>query len=672
MATPTPVDIVNAVHYLSSRDSLSYIQKWRNVFPHILIDYTIRWAENEDYYVPPALRHTSAVVVNLEFSKEGCESMSCFPYTETGVIDYLETPIGGYTQTSNTSVQYNQPACFNLDPAAAARNGEIQSVELRYTPQRQCVMVDTFTKMWMNSPFMRTSRHVVNGVDDVPGFDVENDSDPAFPEKINARFNEAYCRRFGRNEQNNSCSQPWYEVFVSFILGESVYTTFKLAANHVFAELRNYDYTKPSSVLPDAPIPRGRTMLEEWYVTRDRTVDDEIEQGFLQNKFFMADGEQIEYRANEGFKTGAVFKKNNDLVEQIIAKRLALLNKYTRIDRRTNKFTFPRRVQQRSSEEERDLETIITQFLEDHDLIFSILADLGFNVLESTITNMLKQLNKIVIPALRRMLLMQSRRFTAALLGETYKAAMMHALNRVLISTVTTVAKAAVRAISAAVSIINVALVFLTIADLVLMIWDPFGYSNMFPRGYLNDLSVAFLSAYYESIDAPTRDIIEFKPHHFVHFVIDEEEEYFVDNMIHLADYLVALDVNSNGQLLNLNEGIEIDDVDEKELLGASLAANDTWLYFKWYCSRHDALVTPNPHDLTFLVGLGFVGVIGGYIYYIENYSSLRFKEKLHIEILLFIIVVLCCLSILTPSMIYYNKLARHKIEHDVEVVPKN
>nr|AUF81966.1 p74 [Cryptophlebia leucotreta granulovirus] len=666
MATPTSLDIINAVNYLTNRDTLEYIIKWRQRFPHILVDYNVRYASNNDYYVPPKLRLTSAVVVQLFFSKEGCKSMSCYPYTETGVIDFENTPLGGYTQTSNTSVQYNQPACFNLDPSLAARDGNIQSVELRYTNHNQCILVDTFTKVWMNTPYIRTSKHVVRGVDDVPGFDISNDDDPVFPERIKGKFNEAYCRRFGRSENNNACTQPWYEIFVSFVLGESILSTFKLASTNVFDDLRNFDYHKPSHILPDAPEPEGISMLEDWYSVRDKNVDSTIELGFLHNIFPIKSlNEVLMYTANSGFQidgSGRNGFKKRGLIEEFMEYRTKKLKNGDNRDKSLHKekSVFSNTPKYGLSNNN-ELESIIVEFLEDHTFIMSILTDLGFNVLESTISNMLNQINKVLIPALRRMLLMQSGRITAALMGQTYKAAIIHSLNRAFITTVTTVAKASVKAVKAAASIANLALTFLTIADLVLMIWDPFGYNNMFPRNYLDDLSTAFLSAYYESVDATDRNLIEFQPQHFANFVIDDEEEYFVGNMLHLADYMAALDVNSNGQLVNLLEGDVINDFDEEELVGVSLAANDTWSYFKWFCARHDALVKNISPTVKMIAGFGILTSIIGLLYYLKNFNQIPMNYKQCIELLFLILIILCLILLILPSLQYYTKIINHK-----------
>lgn len=595
-ATLTSTDLLNASEYMTHRYRLRFIALWRERFPHIGLDYTIRYARDQDYTVPSSLRNSRAVVVDVKFSRRGCEAMSCYPYTATGVVN-VHTPIGGYTQTSRTTIQYNQPACFNLDPAVSWRDGEIQSVDLNYSADGRCVMVDTMTKMYFNTPYLRTDEHVVRGVDDVPGFDVRHDSRAAFPDRIVGTFNDAYCRRFGRQVANNRCSLAWYEALTTFILGDMIYCTFKMMTNGALAHISSFDYERPSDILPAPPQPGGEAMLDEWLRYRDSTVDVNRERLMSINPTIvgLTPYNMLVYRAEEGFSSIAYrtdYWRRQDVggngFDDMLKERQrvlharpktntephALLQGWAR-ERRTG----------RSDDYDDRLEQIIADFLEDHALIMGILTDLGFNYLESLVTDLLRQLNNIIIPALRRVLQGQSRRVTVALLGETYKAVLVQSLNRALIRTVSTMARLTVRTVSAALSLANVALTFLTIADLVLMFWDPYGYSNMFPAGYLDDLSNSFLGAMYDSVGNQSRDVIEYLPEYYSHFI--EDDEAMSQMILDVMDYIGALEHNSNGQILTLNDDDEISDFDEGALTAVAFAANDTFAYFKWYCARH-------------------------------------------------------------------------------------
>lgn len=595
MSVLTAVDLTNASRYATHMHRLEFISRWRNRFPHILVDYTLRPAFSDiDYYVPPRLADR-AVSTKFTFSKRGCESMSCYPFHETGVID-RNTPFM-YTQTSETSVAYAQPACYHLDRAAAMRQGadnEVQSAEFRYVDGvNRCILVDTLSKMYFNSPYLRTEEHIIAGVDDVPGFNVKPDPDPIFPERFRGEFNEAYCRRFGRHLMNGGCSQRWWESLIGFILGDTIFITFKLLANNIFSELREFDYTAPSPVLPPRPTIDSQAVLDEWRSVRDPTINVEYEKRFNRNPTIhelglVADDNitllQLTYTAERGFTTKVL---DDD-------KTRRYNDSYTR----TAKFSDVDRLMMMSVSDE-SLDVIISQFLEDYALIFGIATDIGFELLMTSLKSILKRINTTLIPALKRMLLTTTRRVTTRMLGETYKAAMVHTLNSLAIRTLTTTARALTRIAIKASSVIGIVLILLSLTDLVLGLWDPFGYSNMFPREFPDDMSRTFLIAYFDSLRNNNngaeiaRDMVEFMPEFFAEMVETDDDATF-QSLFHLLDYVASLDVNSNGQLLNLEQGEQIKDFDELTLVGEALASSSlyTRLEFYQYTFRQNTLLS--------------------------------------------------------------------------------
>ncbi|AUR45049.1 occlusion derived envelope protein [Spilosoma obliqua nucleopolyhedrosis virus] len=584
MAVLTAVDMTNASRYATHMHRLEFIGRWRERLPHILIDYTLRPASSDDdYYVPPRLRDR-ALAVKVAFSRRGCDSMSCYPFHETGVVSN-ETPFA-YTQTSETSVAYAQPACYHLDRAAAMREGaenEVQSAEFTYTPNNQCVLVDSTSKMYFNSPYLRTEEHTIMGVDDVPAFNVRPDPDPLFPERFKGEFNQAYCRRFGRDLMNGGCSFRWWESLIGFVLGDTIYVTFKLLANNIFSELRDFDYTAPSPILPPRPVVDSNAVLAEWRGVRDRAIDWDFEKQFreaptLQQLGMEIDGEllQLSYTAETGFsKTPIAY----------VARGAPRVANDTR--------AFARSVDDES------LEAIIASFLEDYSIVFGIATDIGFDMLMTAFKTMLKRVNTALIPALRRVLSTTSQRVTVRLLGETYKAALVHSMNRIAIRTLTTAAKALTRIAIKASSVVGIVLILLTLADLVLALWDPFGYSNMFPREFPDDMSRTFLTAYFETLDATSsREIIEFLPEFFSDIVETDDDATF-QSLFHLLDYVAALEVNSDGQMLQLDESEEIKDFDEATLVGQALASSSlyTRLDFMQYTFRQNTLLAMNRNN---------------------------------------------------------------------------
>nr|AJP07307.1 p74 protein [Helicoverpa armigera nucleopolyhedrovirus]AJP07442.1 p74 protein [Helicoverpa armigera nucleopolyhedrovirus] len=646
--TPTFEDALNAGKFAFNISRLKFIPKWRARFPHIFIDYKIWPANNDDFYVPAAL-FNRAIGVRVTFSRKGCESMSCYPFHETGPI----TPYTqfGYTQTSETAVAYAQPACYNLDRAAAVRDGaenEIQTPELRYTDGGKCIIVDTLTKMYLNTPYLRTDDHLIQGVDDVPGFNVTNDTDQLFPERFEGFFNEAYCRRFGRSLQpNGGCSLQWWESLIGFVLGDTVLVSFKLLVNNIFSELRGFDYTRPSPVLPPKPVVTSPALVvQEWRSQRDREAPIDLELSFLDYEQYSDIGltanTVLEYVAENGFRVNP-YRGTTDRWQR---ETTTLYNdaKQTTIDDQT-------------------LKDIITQFLEDNALVAGIAASFGFDFLFDVLKDMLKRINTQLLPLLRRVLISGSRQFTTRLLGETYKAAVIHSMNKIAIKTVTAVAKAMTKIAIKAASVIGIVLIILTISDLVLALWDPFGYSNMFPREFPRDLSNSFLTAFFQSM-GENRDMMELLPEYYDDLLAQNENDTdqtmaTFEDILNIAEYLSALTVNSNGQMLDLNAGEPIDDFDEMTLVGAALASSAmyTHLEFLQYTERMNKLFQQSQPEsfrndtlLAKLFGLSSL-ILMALVMITNDHNA----TCLFVIVLLIILFVIC-----RSSLMFYMGLRKH------------
>nr|AEU04749.1 P74 [Spodoptera litura MNPV X17] len=633
MASLTFVDIQNAGWYSEHMHRLRFIPKWRTKMPHILVDYEIRAANNNDYYVPPLLAH-KAIHVKFKFSKRGCESMTCYPFHETGPIN-ANTPTN-YTQTSETAIMYGQPACYNLDRVAATREGgenEVQAPELRYTRNDQCLLVDTVSKMYFNSPYMRTDEHLIKGVDDVLAFNVHPDSDLLFPERFVGTFNEAYCRRFGRSLVNGGCSMQWWESLIGFVLGDTIYITLKMLANNVFSELRSFGYKRPSSMLPAPPTVDSQKILDDWRNVRDPMADVDFEIAFAEYKTLADLGlndflNKLVYRAEVGFSREHVSRS----LQYRVATSLA----------------------QTYDGADSDLEAIISQFLEDNALILGIATSFGFDYLFDAIKAILKRINTTLIPLLKQMLVNTSREVTTRLLGETYKAAVTQAFNRIAIKTISTIAKALTRIAIKAASIIGIILIIVSIGDLILGLWDPFGYNNMFPREYPEDLSMSFLTAYFASLNNGTRDLIEFLPEYFEELVdVEGDDILTIDALSDTLEYVASLTVNSNGQMLEFDNSEKIEDFDEVTLVGSALASSAlyTHLDFLQYTQRHNDILY-NRHKTSVLVPVLFVA--GAVVL-----MTLPRRDT-NVVALFIIFLILALYTLLVDALSYYVNLRRH------------
>lgn len=231
----------------------------------------------------------------------------------------------------------------------------------------------------------------------------------------------------------------------------------------------------------------------------------------------------------------------------------------------------------------------------------------------------------------------------------------MHSLNVIAIKTLTVTAKALTRIAIQASSIVGIVLILLTLADLVLALWDPFGYNNMFPREFPDDMSRTFLTAYFESFDNTTsREIIEFMPEFFSEMVETDDDATF-ESLFHLLDYVASLEVNSDGQMLNLEEGDEIEDFDESTLVGQALATSSlyTRMEFMQYTFRQNTLLSMNKENNNFnqiIMGLFATNTIVAFTAFV-----------IHTELIFFIFFVIFLMItfyyIIKESYEYYKTI---------------
>ncbi|AYN45079.1 p74 [Alphabaculovirus alterspexiguae] len=634
MATLTAIDLQNVGFYSMHLHRLRFIPKWRTKLPHILIDYEIRLANNDDFYIPKKLAN-KAIYVKLTFSKKGCDSMSCYPYNETGPIK--PNTRMGYTQLSDVSVRYGQPACFNLDRVAATREGSenrVQAPELRYTDAGQCLLIDTLSKLYLNTPYIRSDEHIIKGVDDVPGFNVYLTDDPLFPERVEGTFNNAYCQRFGRSlNPSGGCNLQWWESLIGFVLGDTIYITLKLLTNNIFSDIRNFDFTRPSVYLPRPPTVNTINELQRWRDVRDSTADVDFELSFNEYKSITdlglsEDITKLIYRADQGF-----------VRERAKTPRNLQFRQATKLGPTT-------------FDSDQDLEQIITQFLEDNALIIGIATSIGFDVLMDGIKALLKKINTTLIPLLKQTLLNTSARVTVRILGETYKAVMVQSLNRIAVKTVTAVAKALTRIAIKAASVVGIILTIIGIGDLILGLWDPFGYNNMFPARYPRDLSNAFLTAYFQSINDGTTDLIEFIPEYFSELVDAEEDNVItIDSISDSLDYVSSLTVNSNGQMLELDDGEQITDFDEVSLVGSALASSAlyTHLEFLQYTQRHNDILYENRPTSVLVPALFVTGAL----------ILMTLPRDTNVIALFVVFILLALYTLILDSLSYYLQIRR-------------
>ncbi|AAK94152.1 CUN074 putative p74 envelope protein, similar to AcMNPV ORF138 [Culex nigripalpus nucleopolyhedrovirus] len=536
-ASLTAVDLATAGQYVWNVETLRYILRFRKTFPNLPINYTFESAVGF-YYVPDGMKH-NAVNVQLGLSEEGCKQANCFPFTETGVIA-PDTPFR-YLQTTENPVGSGHPACYGLDPTAAFDEDDepqVQSMETRWHKGR-CIVMDSMAKQYFISPFVRTEHHLQRGIDDVPGFNVEPTLDDIFPETFDAKFNRQYCDYFMRQlDPSGGCTFQWWETLVGAVLGDSIYATFRGFIRELSTGMQQFDFKRPHRDLPTAPVVNPEEVREAWRRVRDSTIPHDLEVNFSDPTRLDLDklGLGLSLRAIYVANRGLTFEPRTDSPEREFRET-------RRPTRHTNGGPIMR------LEDEPSLEDQMIDFINNNPLISSLLVSAGFDFINDGFRALMKKAMVRYIPMLQAAAIRFGEGLTRKMVSEAFRVLMFSRINQMAVQLTGALAKAIARFGAMASSVIGIVLIFFVAADIILMFWDPYGYSNMFPPEFLGDLTLNFLSAFFEQTG--TRNVIEMIPQAYDSMVKGGEEDGLYLTFAALQ-YVSHMEVNSDGQLLLL------------------------------------------------------------------------------------------------------------------------
>nr|AAK13277.1 putative envelope protein p74 [Culex nigripalpus nucleopolyhedrovirus] len=200
-------------------------------------------------------------------------------------------------------------------------------------------------------------------------------------------------------------------------------------------------------------------------------------------------------------------------------------------------------------EDEPSLEDQMIDFINNNPLISSLLVSAGFDFINDGFRALMKKAMVRYIPMLQAAAIRFGEGLTRKMVSEAFRVLMFSRINQMAVQLTGALAKAIARFGAMASSVIGIVLIFFVAADIILMFWDPYGYSNMFPPEFLGDLTLNFLSAFFEQTG--TRNVIEMIPQAYDSMVKGGEEDGLYLTFAALQ-YVSHMEVNSDGQLLLL------------------------------------------------------------------------------------------------------------------------
>lgn len=613
MAQPTATDLKAAYQYSAQRAKLLKIQQLYKTHPHIAskLTYTITDADpDNDYYFKESFKHR-AIMVDVVVTKDVCDAIKCIPWHTKGpckVNDAARYYRIGETDKFDVSCA---PACFNLKDKITYNESsepetQIPTVEWnKYTSQ--CLFASP-AKTWMDFPITRDSARYTKRLNNFElGFDrIDN---PVYLNGYKYGYNQYYCDQFDTNLKDGNCKEPFWMIFITATIGDALYKT--MAAS--IRQITTGTDMKPS----DLPAPPA--IEDEWLVANwKRNV----------NSNFVVPDPETETR-NSKSRTARSLLKFNPKIKSNERRNLDHLKSSSRLKRKrvpkTEEDKELEKLKEKIKEymDEMAVGSTTTQFDQVMTTILSMfdaefLQVLGIDIALTSISAIIKKLGGRLSNFLFKMSTKVGTSIGTKILRSSLITMTTKVVASVMLKSSAKVVVALTKIASLASSVVGVILIVVMLADLLLMFFDPMGFNNMFPEGYLDQLQSAYDAAL---IQQTGKSIPEMDFDILYYYLIDENVslETAFEEFTWVYEYLDHLTVNSEGSRISKGEEIILNDPNQDLVgnYGDELAADDLKIYTQTELKEYEDLHFKRLKSLRLLnvFGLLSVGVATGLLF---------------------------------------------------------
>lgn len=523
-------DEINAVLFAHSRTRLLTLERLHRQIPHLTshCEYKIRQADYvSDYFYPPVLQNR-AIVSDIKITKTLCEKLSC---NFAGPNGQCTATMQAYNYRIGDRAEFEvscQPGCFNLlrDPTHNDDGVETpQMMRLRFNNNRCAIVPGGAT--WAEVPLFRSSEIYETRVNDLPvGFNYQRN--PNTVSGLAYNYNESYCTAFFDNwdPRNEICVTPWYMMIANAVIGEAM---IKLVRSGVTALQNNGNTIPQIPNLPSIPPIDPKYLVNNWITDINKNFappdpngnNDVIINSSAQN--ILPPREQVS-QPNPPESTDFDFEFDDGWFDGLLGSILQ----------------------------------IIGDLLTDPMFYYTIGADIGIELLLSGIRRAAKEAIKkstpLTLALIRRV---TSTPIPSRIFGTSIRIAMTKMVAQVAIKFTAQFLIAMARIVILASSVIGIILIIISVFDILLTFWDPLGFNNKYPPGFLQNVmwnsDLAMRQDFQLSTPEVTFDMLN--------FIYSTEEEIIQDNIASfewIFEYFMSLEVNSEGQRINRGQLIRM------------------------------------------------------------------------------------------------------------------
>lgn len=643
MATYTASDLKAAAQYASERGKLAKLQMIDSKHPNIArkVRYTIQDADkNIDYYYRDDFQDR-AIRVTMRIDETLCDFIKCVPWFTDGPCKPGDEARYYRLGDSDKFELACGPMCYNLDDQVTFDDdgeAQVQFPTVVYNKYSKKCLFDSLAKNWMDTPLSRSDARYETRLNNFEiGFTREETPETMTGYRYN--YNQYYCENFAANynRSTRNCELPWYNSVLDAVIGMSFINT----ATAAIRQAVTGSSLIPSGVADPPPID-SRWKVMNWRTnvkaeaiipdpdTNERQTNEEdltfraTHRNFPSMVHLFRKGKDISAFMRDNVEHYTVIENNKDVGEHYNVKKSNRANSDDSNEDDDNN--------EDEVEEKPPSDGSFISFISDaidsiinsssaevgdfiKDLLVAILTspETYMGIAADILLETLPKLFKRIGSKLSSLILQQAARLVGTIGANVFRSSLFVVISRSAVSIVGKVLSKAVVALAKlagmASTVVGILLAVVAVLDLILMFWDPLGFNNQFPDGYLDDmqrqLDQALRSETGLSVPEMNFDLL-------CMYLLTENEllESSINELVYIFEYLDHLTVNSEGS--RIIKGDELSgDLTPQPNDRDELAAHQLKIYTQRELAQYEKAHTSR---LKILQGINFIALIVGSI----------------------------------------------------------
>ena len=543
----TVTDAANAEKFANYNVQVKLLRLMYTRAPHLAtyLEYTVRNATDDDYFIPDSLPAETCLVIDVRIGADLCKKLSCTrmrdrePCTPADVASF-------YRIGDDAFGEQCQPACFNTrNPAVTYSDSGTQAV---HTPmlnfyQNECRIVPDVAVTHLERPYYRSDVHYERRVNDMPtGFSRTTDGTEArYGCGFTYKNNPTYCGYYDRKmEPDGTCTQQWWEEGLNAVTGTALINTVRSGIRTITNE-SGAPFADPVGLPAFPSIVPERMTVAGW-------------KSDVNAKFVLPDVVTV-------FDTKADARRRSAAEKQLRQRRAS-----GKIRRQTVADTDPPADVKQSDGADAPTLDKIKQIIESLVDMFrspetwKLLAESwAFNVS----LDYIRQFSLKIIEVVQTSMIRELPKLLDMAFSRAVFAGGMQSVTRTIVinSVVRTLGTSAIMIAKLTAEITSVAgwlIAALTVFDFIFAIWDPYGYKHMFPANYARDFMKAAEISLRSQFQTPS---LQYGYDELLKMFITHDEfvQVFIESLVDRIVYLDALEVNSDGETIDKSDYLFVD-----------------------------------------------------------------------------------------------------------------